>query len=257
MEILFSVIIPAYNSLVLLKKAVTSVIYQEAVSFEIIIVDDSTNTEIESYVSELNNRKVRYIHNRPSRGAVRNWNYGLSLARGKHIIIMHHDESFKDCRKALQIYNDAIVCGNQIVVSDLEIIMNAQYLKRFNVSHRIKEYILKYMPSLLYFYNFIGPVSCLCFNKELAVAFNEELMWLVDVDFYYRLLIKSDKKISYCGNIVQSVHGHSGQISQNIDVLKKNKDDMKVLFSAHQLSFCQKIFIKLSCLYRTLKHLIK
>lgn len=60
--------------------------------------------------------------------------------------------------------------------------------------HKIREYILKHVPSLLYFYNFIGPVSCLCFSKELITTFNEELVWLVDVDFYYRLFLKSNKK---------------------------------------------------------------
>lgn len=122
--------------------------------------------------------------------------------------------------------------------------------------HKIREYILKHVPSLLYFYNFIGPVSCLCFSKELITTFNEELVWLVDVDFYYRLFLKSNKKISYCSNIVRSIHGHKGQISQNIDILRKNKDDVKVLCSIPRLSLAQKIFIKLSYLYRKVKYLI-
>lgn len=256
MEIQFSVIIPAYNNLVLLKNAVASVICQEDVSWEIIIVDDSTNTEIEDYVSKWNNKKVRYIHNHPNLGAVKNWNYGLSLAKGKYLIIMHHDECFKDFRKALRVYYERVILGNQIIISDLEIIMNARHLKRMGALHKIREYILKHVPSLLYFYNFIGPVSCLCFSKELITTFNEELVWLVDVDFYYRLFLKSNKKISYCSNIVRSIHGHKGQISQNIDILRKNKDDVKVLCSIPRLSLAQKIFIKLSYLYRKVKYLI-
>ena len=39
--------------------------------------------------------------------------------------------------------------------------------------------------------------------------------------------------------------------------MRKNKDDVKVLFSIPRLSLAQKIFIKLSYLYRKVKYLIR
>lgn len=255
MEILFSIIIPTFNNVTLLKKAIQSVVNQENVSFEIIVVDDSTNNEIENFMVKCVSGNIRYIHNHPNLGAVKNWNYGISLAKGQYLIIMHHDECFKDTTKALQSYLSHILLGNEVIVSEVEVIMNAHVLERFNLPHYMKEKLLKTMPSLLYFYNFIGPVSCLCIKKELVMAFNKKLTWLVDVDFYYRLFA-STHLISYCDNIVQSIHGHEGQISQNIDILKRHKEDVNILLSGPHRTLSQLFFIRLSYGYQYIKSLI-
>lgn len=256
MEILFSIIIPTFNNVALLKKAIQSVINQENVSFEIIVVDDSTNNEIEDFMVQYVSGNIRYIHNHPNLGAVKNWNYGISLARGQYLIIMHHDECFKDTTKTLQSYLSHISLGNEVIVTEVEVIMNAHVLKRFSFLRCIKQKLLKGIPSLLYFYNFIGPVSCLCIKKELVTTFNEKLTWLVDVDFYYRLFVGT-QQIFYCSSVVQSMHGHEGQISKNIDVLKRHKEDMRVLFSTSYKTFSQLFFIRLSYWYQYIKFLIK
>ena len=59
-----TVAIPTYNSLKDLKKALESVLIQEYDDYEVVITDDSKNNEIEDYLKELNNPKVKYFLNR-------------------------------------------------------------------------------------------------------------------------------------------------------------------------------------------------
>ena len=70
----FSIIIPTYNNLELFKRAVDSVLIQKNVSYEVIVVDDSTNNNIEDYINKTDLLRIRYYHHKPSKGAVANWN---------------------------------------------------------------------------------------------------------------------------------------------------------------------------------------
>ena len=74
----FTIIIPTYNNLSLLKLALSSCQRQRFSDFEVIITDDSTNEVIEEYVSHLHLPWLKYHRNQSSLGAVNNWNHGLT-----------------------------------------------------------------------------------------------------------------------------------------------------------------------------------
>ena len=90
----FTIIIPTYNNLSLLKLALSSCQRQRFSDFEVILTDDSTNEVIEEYVSHLHLPWLKYHRNQSSLGAVNNWNHGLTLAKGDHIMVLHHDEKY-------------------------------------------------------------------------------------------------------------------------------------------------------------------
>lgn len=88
-----SVCIPTYNQIENFKRAFESVISQEYSDYEIIVTDDSTNDEISNYLQFRNSpHVVRYYKNSPRLGAPANWNRAISLAKGKYIKILHHDD---------------------------------------------------------------------------------------------------------------------------------------------------------------------
>lgn len=246
----FSIIIPTFNNIELFKIAIHSVKTQQKIKFEIIIVDDSTNNNIEMYISEINFSTLKYIHNIPTLGAVKNWNSGLKMAQGKYLILLHHDEYFIDDINLLQnclahfqkTNHEAIILNSRVNFRDGR-------SKKNNIPNFIKNLIIKKTPSLLYSVNIIGPTSCVIFKRNICVPFNEELKWLVDIDWYYRLL--KGKKIQIDKNHhIASFHGHENQITQAINIKATEIKDQFVIrehFGKYS-SVSVALFIR-NCLY--------
>lgn len=226
----FTIIIPTYNNLFLLQNALGYIFSQSNNNYEIIIIDDSNTIDIENYIHSCNYINVIYYHNIPSLGAVKNWNYGLSLATGDYIVLLHHDEYFinninffNDCLKSFGDNFDVIVL-NPIVK------LNNGDIKRQNIPYFIKIMVLKYFKSLLFAVNIIGPTSCIVFKRSKLKYFNEKLKWLVDIDWYYNILkgnkIKIDNTL-----FIGSIHGHEFQITNSIDIKQTEKEDRKILIN--------------------------
>src|SRR5215469_17732216 len=88
----FSVVIPAFNRLEMLRQALASVIGQKFQEFETIVVDDGSNEDIESAVRECN-LPVRYLRQQNSGpGAARN--LGLRHARGQYVAFLDSDDTW-------------------------------------------------------------------------------------------------------------------------------------------------------------------
>ena len=90
---MISFIIPSYNSANTIKKAIESILNQNAnIRYEIIVVDDgsSDNTEEVLKVYE-NNQKIKF-YKKANSGVADTRNYGVSKATGDYIIFV---ESFK------------------------------------------------------------------------------------------------------------------------------------------------------------------
>ena len=247
-----SIVIPTYDNLNLLKKALFSVINQQNIEIEVIIVDDSTNSEIFDFVRKLNSDRIRYRRNIPSKGAVRNWNYGLTLAKGSYVTILHHDEYYED--SVNQLFN--LITNHsdkEILISKIIVIKpdNSTYTLRLN--GYLKNLIANFFPSYLFFHNFIGPVSCVVFkNNNSNVFFNENLKWYVDVDWYFRLF--KNKRIKYFSNYsILSNLSHDGKITKNIDIKKEIRKDFKFLYDNYKNSPVVMLFINSNIFLRKIK----
>ena len=221
---MISVIIPAYNNLDLFKRALHSVLKQKNVSFELIVVDDSSYSDIDNYVHSLNDGRIHYFHNIPAKGAVRNWNFGLSLASGEKLLVLHHDEELKNddymrrIDSLLDIY-DLTICNKQVLTSGR---------KSRHIPQIINKIIIKRMAPL-FFVNCIGPCACIAIKRSVLCSFDERLHWKVDTDWYYRTL-KAAKRIHYINSIeILSHHGHQGQITLNLDIPKIASEDAEII----------------------------
>ena len=220
-NILFSIVIPTYNNLDLLKRALNSVLKQKGVKFEIIIVDDSTAILIEEYVIGLNNTNIRYFHNKPSLGAVPNWNYGLSLTKGDYVILLHHDEAFDSEEHLLSLTKVMSNCD----ISVSNVIVYVEDKERRNLIIKYFRRLMLAFPIISFILNAIGPTACLCIKKDSIIPFNENLKWLVDVEWYYRLLKKNKCHVTNLN--ILSTFGHAGQITKKIDIRETEKQDIQ------------------------------
>lgn len=225
----FSIVIPAYNEPLLLKRAVDSVLSQDMTDFELIIADDSTTTEVQQYVESLHMPCVSYHRHKSTGHAADNWNFALQQASGDYIILMHHDEAMKSTdhlsRIARQMANGADIC-----VSDIEVITGNRkkpshlpaWMKRAIIAH----------PAWLFLINAIGPSACISFRREQAVMFRPALQWLVDVEWYYRLL--KDKRVVYLPDCcMQSIHGHASQLSSTLNIAQAFASDRRIILQTY------------------------
>lgn len=224
---LFSIVIPAYNDLQLFQEALDSVLQQQGVDVEIIVADDTESTIIEEYVMTVAERSplaIRYSHSTKQRGAVYNWNRGLALAKGRLLLLLHHDERLQNHDFLLQMAK--ALESSDVAVAD--VVVSAHDRAPYRLAPRWAKRWFVGHPSLLFLANLIGPCACLGFRRDALVQFDEGLHWLVDVEWYYRLLIRHSATFLPQLNIL-SRHGHRGQLTEEMDVESENCRDLAVL----------------------------
>lgn len=238
----FSIIIPAYNNLELFKRAIDSVLMQKEASYEIIVVDDSTNNHIENYVKGISHPSLRYYHNKPAKGAVANWNFGLSLAKGRYIEILHHDEAFANEHILREVKQQFETDHSSAVVANYEVQIDGRVKKELLIKERLRAFFIKH-PQLLFLSNLLGPCACVFIKNSNVDYFDEDLHWLVDVEWYYRVL--NDKKTSLLDPnlVINSIHGHKGQITQSLDIQTEASKDTQIIISKYE-SFFINILLK-------------
>lgn len=91
--LMFSIVIPCYNRAVLLERALLSCVQQSCDSFEVIVVDDGSEEDVENVVTSLGNNRIRY-HRQNNEGASTARNAGIDLAKGEWIAFLDSDDIF-------------------------------------------------------------------------------------------------------------------------------------------------------------------
>ena len=92
-EPFFSVIIPTYNRAAVIGKAVESVLTQEYLDFEVIIVDDGSSDNTEQVIKTIEDHRIRYFKKEnEERGAARN--FGVKNSRGKYVCFLDSDDIY-------------------------------------------------------------------------------------------------------------------------------------------------------------------
>jgi glycosyltransferase involved in cell wall biosynthesis len=98
---LVSVVIPAYNQPVYLRRAIASVVEQNYRPLEIIVADDGSPQPLEPVVAEFSNDQsddvaIRYLRQPQNRGFIDNFRSAIAEAKGKYLVPLPHDNRFLD-----------------------------------------------------------------------------------------------------------------------------------------------------------------
>lgn len=193
---LLSILIPCFNSKGGLRRVLKPLLLSDAKarhSIEVVISDDSpqpllSSSEVAQYASNI--PKFRYFHNACSLGAVNNWNQLLSLGEGEYSWICHHDEYLANSTSALSSLLERIRCIN----ADIFILplVKSYRLGPFTLlqRHTPPSWLLPRLlahPGIFFTANPIGPPSAVVVRSSIAISYDVNLKWFVDVEYYTRL----------------------------------------------------------------------
>jgi len=102
-----SFVVPSYMYARYLGDCVESVLSQTYGDFEVIIMDDHSPDDTPEVAAKFKDPRVIYVRNETNIGAVRNYNKGIELSRGRYIWLISADD-FLRSRRALQRYVDLL-----------------------------------------------------------------------------------------------------------------------------------------------------
>jgi glycosyltransferase involved in cell wall biosynthesis len=180
-----------YNNITMLNNLIRSVYTQTYKNVEIVISDHSKDESVKALCDDWKGRVIiKYVKNEANRGSKQaNTNNALIHASGKYIKTMAGQDDF--------LYNDDAL---EIMVNHLEttkhrwIFTGCLHCKENNT----KDLFWRHTPrwpsdngeytfsSMLSGVNYIGGESVMMYEKN-DVLIDNNLIWLMDVEFYYRL----------------------------------------------------------------------
>ena len=91
----FTVVVPTYNCLELLKRALESVFSQTYQDFEIIVVDNSSHDETQNFLLNIDDSRIQIIIVQNNGVIAHSRNKGIENAKGKWIAFLDADDAWK------------------------------------------------------------------------------------------------------------------------------------------------------------------
>jgi glycosyltransferase involved in cell wall biosynthesis len=119
----FTIIIPSFNRVHVIDRAIQSILNQTYPDWELIIVDDgSTDNTKEILTSILADKRIKYIY-QDNAGVCAARNKGVSLATGKYLVFLDSDDNvlitwLEDFYRVKDFKYDMIFCNMKIIKPD-------------------------------------------------------------------------------------------------------------------------------------------
>jgi len=180
-----SVIIPTIGGRSSITKSIDSIIAQENVNTEIIIVFDHVSIDIKLKKAYKN---ITMIKNDGNKGGNACRNLGASIAKNEIIAFLDDDDTWSKDKLIKQInvllkssVNTLVYSGKNIIT-----ISKTKTKFRYNFSKKTSTSVIQSLASK----NFVGSTSSILLNKStfnMVKGFNESLGALQDYELYIRL----------------------------------------------------------------------
>jgi len=228
---LISVIIPTYNRGWIVKEAIDSVLSQNFLDFELIVVDDGSTDNTKDILNAYKNNIKVLKHNNQGVSAARN--KGISLASGMFIAFLDSDDLWMPDKLSMQVdfFNknkEALICQTE----EIWIRNNV----RVNPKKRHKK-----LSGMIF-----EPSLCLCMVSPSAVMIKKELFEAVGLfdenlpaceDYDLWLRISSGYPVYLIDTpLIIKRGGHDDQLSQAPGLDKYRIQAIKKIIESNALS---------------------
>lgn len=209
---LVSICIPVYNHFDYVRRLLDSIVVQDYKNIEVIVSDDSNYSEIENLCEKYKDQLlIHYFKHQPSLKSPKNWNFALDQACGDYIMLIHQDDYFAK-PSSVNSYLDEfrknknvsfVFSRNTPMHDNGTLVPNVPHNKKIirdlkgNVDFLIDDFV-------------IGPPSNVMISKKIKTRFDERFIWLVDVDYFVRI-IESGIQYSYIDDHLVTIGMHDDQ----------------------------------------------
>lgn len=181
-----SVIMPTYNRGATIKESIDSLLNQTFNDFELILINDGGNDEVEEKVREINSKHIKYfkIKHKGLQGAL---NEGLKVAQGKYIAYLDDDDIYlpQHLEKLVKLIENQKV---DMVYAKSRIIKGRYEGQEFIREREGGTHSEAYSKEKLHNGCIISTLNVM--HKRAALAqiggFNEQLPWSMDWDLWVR-----------------------------------------------------------------------
>jgi glycosyltransferase involved in cell wall biosynthesis len=183
-----------------------NILYSQTYSnFEIVISDHSQSNDIELLCEKYSQvMRINYIKNKNKRGnSSANINNAIKNAKEDIIKILFQDDFLYDeysLEKQLECFKE-----NWMVTACCH----------YNEKEIYKPFYPKYHDAIQYGENTISSPSVLMFKNKNILEFDEDLFWLMDVDYYKRMYDKFGFP-AICNYITVVNREHKNQVSNTL-----------------------------------------
>jgi len=185
-----SICIPSYNNPRGLRRALKSISVQSMGDYEVIVTDDSSDNMVEEIVAEFSSVfSIIYFRNNPRKGTPENWNEAIRHAHGSYIKVLHHDdwfsfpESLEEFVSMMDRHPDADFGFSASRAFGDNLNLKFIHYPNLHLLSRIRK-----NPKALFPNNTIGAPSATIFRSGVTQRFDSQIKWVVDLDFYIRVL---------------------------------------------------------------------
>lgn len=114
-DIYFSIVIPTYNRVATLDRPLKSLEFQDFKNFEIIIVDDCSTDETETFIRAQNNPCIKYIRLEKNQGPNVAKNYGATISQGVWLVFLDSDDSLASSSSLTSMHDITMRTGADIL----------------------------------------------------------------------------------------------------------------------------------------------
>jgi glycosyltransferase involved in cell wall biosynthesis len=196
-----SVCIPSYRGATHVAATIESVLAQTFSDFELLIVDDDSPDETALVVGRYRDPRIRFLRNERNLGPEGNWNRCLALAGGRYFKLLPQDDLLAPGCLARQVnvletdqaHRLALVfCARTIIDGNTRAIMSRGYSGRRGGVISGRSLIRRCLRRGT---NLIGEPASVLFRTALARRigrFDASLGYVVDLDYWFRLLLEGD-----------------------------------------------------------------
>ncbi len=199
-----SICIPAYRNPAGIARLLASVKGQTYTDYEVVVTDDSPDESVRDAALLAGVKNLRYYKNETRLGASGNWNEAVRRSCGDLIKMMHHDDWFAapdSLERLVGLLEEnpsaaLAFCGTwQVSLAEeaagqdpFESAGQKPSADRFSrcISQEHLDLLKKDWRNL-FLGNYIGAPSAVLYRKN-RLEYAKELTWLVDVEYYMRLL---------------------------------------------------------------------
>ena len=196
-----SVLVPTCNGAAHIGPAIDSVLAQQGVALELIVVDDASTDGTPELVEAYRDPRIRVLRNPARLGAEGNWNRALELATGQYVKLLPQDDLLHPDSLATQVAaleadageTIALVFGSRDIIGPTGRVLARRGFTGAPPGRIAARELLR--RCVRGGTNVIGEPGAVLFRRSLARRvgpFDGRQGFVIDLDYWFRLLAHGD-----------------------------------------------------------------